>query len=106
MNELRERAIWLLVHGDEPADYWREEAANDARLDKLRDEVRAAAAKPSPEPSPTEPAIAVGPVEAADMLRMSVDTLERRVLPQINSFRVGGKRVVPVAELKRWVAEH
>lgn len=43
--------------------------------------------------------------EAADRLSMSLDTFERRVQPHLALVPCGRLRLVPVAEVERWVAE-
>jgi len=42
--------------------------------------------------------------DAARYLGMSVDSLERHVLPEIKTVRVGRMVLLPVAELEAWVA--
>ena len=44
--------------------------------------------------------------EAAEALGVSVDHLERHVLPELRVVRSGRLRLVPVAELSRWVEEN
>jgi hypothetical protein len=83
VNDLREHAIWLLVHGEEPTDYWREEAAKQGLAP-----------------------IAVGPDTATQLLGVSRDWLEKYVLPHIESVKDSERRLIPVAELERWVGEH
>jgi excisionase family DNA binding protein len=41
--------------------------------------------------------------EAADSLGISIDTFERHVQHELRLLRVGRKRLVPVAELQRFV---
>jgi excisionase family DNA binding protein len=41
--------------------------------------------------------------EAADRLGVSVDTLERRVLGDLRTVRLGGRVLIPRAELRRWL---
>ncbi len=43
------------------------------------------------------------PVEAAQALSMSTDTLARYVLPEIRTVRCGRIRLIPLAELEKWV---
>lgn len=62
-------------------------------------------------PQPAEPQGAAPPRlvvtkdVAAAMLSMSIDSLERHVLPHIRTVRVGGIVRIPVAEVERWVTE-
>lgn len=44
--------------------------------------------------------------EAAEALGMSVDHLERHVLPDLRIVRSSRLRLVPVAELERWISEN
>ncbi len=70
---------------------------------------------PSPDPAPTMPstpatvelpavALAVSRDEAAALLSISVDTFERRVLPDLRVVQVGRRQLVPVRELEAWIA--
>jgi hypothetical protein len=43
--------------------------------------------------------------EAARMLGMSVDSLERHVMPEIQCVRVGRMVLIPVAALEAWIAD-
>jgi hypothetical protein len=53
----------------------------------------------------TAPRVALSREEAAASLGMSVDHFERHVQPTIRMARVGRKVIVPVDELRRWVAD-
>jgi len=46
--------------------------------------------------------VAVTKPQAADLLSMSVDSLERHVLPDLRVIRRGRLVLIPVAELERW----
>ena len=48
----------------------------------------------------------VDPKGAAALLGVSLDTFDRHVAPRIKQLRCGRKRLVPVAELQRFVAEN
>jgi excisionase family DNA binding protein len=50
--------------------------------------------------------LALSKAEAAEALGISVDHLERHVLPELRVVRSGRLRLVPVAELEQWVAEN
>ena len=55
------------------------------------------------------PRLALTRSEAADALGMSLNSFERHVQPDLRLVRRGKLRVVPVAELVRWLdanAEH
>jgi hypothetical protein len=49
------------------------------------------------------PRIALSRAEAAESLGMSLDSFERYVQPYVRLVRRGRMRLVPVAELERWV---
>ena len=49
------------------------------------------------------PALLVSKREAAAMLSMSTDTLERHVIPCLRLVTVGRRVLVPVKELERWI---
>jgi hypothetical protein len=49
------------------------------------------------------PRIALSREEAAAALGMSTDSFERYVQPDVKLVRRGRMRLVPVAELERWV---
>ena len=44
--------------------------------------------------------------EAARSLGVSVDSFERHIQPELQLIRRGRMRLVPVAELERWVSEN
>lgn len=75
-----------------------------ALVDAIADAV--AARLPAP-PSPVEPEgterLALTKAEAAEALGISVDHLERHVLPDLRIVRSGRLRLIPVAELKAWL---
>ena len=48
-------------------------------------------------------ALLVSKREAAEMLSMSVDTLERHVIPHLRLVGAGRRVLVPVRELERWI---
>jgi hypothetical protein len=52
------------------------------------------------------PRVALTREEAAAALGMSIDSFERHVQPTLRMVRLGRMRLVPVAELERWVTEH
>lgn len=59
----------------------------------------------SVETAPT-PRLALCREEAAASLGMSLDSFERHVQPTLRMIRLGRMRLVPVAELERWLTEH
>lgn len=52
------------------------------------------------------PRLALSREEAAASLGMSLDSFERHVQPTLRMIRLGRMRLVPVAELERWLTEH
>jgi excisionase family DNA binding protein len=55
----------------------------------------------TPKPSPAP--IAVGPAQAAEMLGVSRDHLDRHVAHELRWVRIGRRKVVPVSELNAWL---
>ncbi len=55
--------------------------------------------------SAAPPRIAYSPDEAAAALGVSRDYLDLHVLPELRIVRRGRRRLIPVAELERWLAE-
>jgi excisionase family DNA binding protein len=49
------------------------------------------------------PRLALSKVEAAEALGVSVDFFEQHVMPELRVVRRGRRRLVPVAELQRWL---
>ncbi len=49
------------------------------------------------------PRLAVSKVEAAEALGVSVDFLEEHVLHELRIVRRGRRRLIPIAELSRWM---
>lgn len=52
------------------------------------------------------PRFALTRAEAAESIGMSVDSFERHVQPELRLVRRGKIRLVPVAELQRWLNEN
>lgn len=52
------------------------------------------------------PRLALTREEAAAAIGMSLDSWERHVQPSIRLVRLGRMRLVPVAELARWLTEN
>jgi excisionase family DNA binding protein len=50
--------------------------------------------------------LALSKAEAAEALGVSVDFLEDHVLAELRVVRVGRRRLIPVAQLERWLTEH
>lgn len=50
--------------------------------------------------------LALSKAEAAEALGISVDHLERHVLPELRVVRSGRLRLIPVEELTRWLNEN
>lgn len=49
------------------------------------------------------PRLALNKPDSADSLGMSVDSLERHVLPHVRVVRRGRLILIPVAELQKWL---
>jgi hypothetical protein len=52
------------------------------------------------------PRIALTPAEAAAAIGVGPDFFDANVAPELRLIRRGRKRLVPVAELERWMAEN
>lgn len=52
------------------------------------------------------PRIALTPVEAAAAIGVGPDFFDANVAPELRLIRRGRKRLVPVSELERWIAEN
>jgi hypothetical protein len=52
------------------------------------------------------PRLALTREEAAAAIGMGLDSFERHVQPSMRLVRLGRMRLVPVAELERWLAEN
>jgi len=52
------------------------------------------------------PRLALTREEAAAAVGMSLDSFERHVQPTLRLVRLGRMRLVPIAELERWLDEH
>ena len=52
------------------------------------------------------PRLALTREEAAAAIGMSLDSFERHVQPTLRLVRLGRMRLVPIAELERWLGEN
>ncbi len=52
------------------------------------------------------PRIALTPPEAAAAIGVGPDFFEENVAPELRLIRRGRKRLVPVTELERWIADN
>lgn len=52
------------------------------------------------------PRIALTPAEAAAAIGVGPDFFDQNIAPELRLVRRGRKRLVPVAELERWMAEN
>ncbi len=52
------------------------------------------------------PRVALTPPEAAASIGVGPDFFEENVAPELRLIRRGRKRLVPVAELERWIVEN
>jgi hypothetical protein len=55
---------------------------------------------------PDLPRLALTKVEAAQVIGVSVDHLDRHVLPDLRMIRSGRLVLIPIRELERWCDEH
>jgi hypothetical protein len=53
-----------------------------------------------------QPQIAVGPEDAAQMLSVSRDHLERFIAPDLRWIRCGRRKLVPVSDLYAWAEQN
>jgi excisionase family DNA binding protein len=56
--------------------------------------------------APRVPRIAVSKQEAADALGVSIDFFDEHIVADLRTVRVGRRRLIPVAELERWLDKH
>lgn len=109
---------WIAGHGDVSDDdelvrALEEDAAAEHlwATGELPDGWLARELKKSPPPLPKQPkpievpasALAVGRTEAASLLGISTDTLDRYVIPKIRVAYIGKRQLIPVSELKAFV---
>jgi hypothetical protein len=47
--------------------------------------------------------LAYSPIEVGELLGVSVDFVERRILPDLRVIRKGRKVLIPVASIESWV---
>jgi excisionase family DNA binding protein len=52
------------------------------------------------------PRVAFTPSEAAASIGVGPDFFDEHVAPELRLVRVGRKRLIPVAELQRWISEN
>lgn len=57
-------------------------------------------------PARAVPRLALTPREAAESLGIGLTTLKEHVQPHLRIVRCGRVRMIPVAELQRWVNEN
>lgn len=55
---------------------------------------------------PATPALALSVQEAAAALSVSWDTFHQQIEPQLRIVRLGRRKLIPVAELERWLHDH
>jgi len=64
-------------------------------------------AKPSPMGvGPSTPALALTVEQAAAALSVGYDVFHRSIEPRLRIVRLGRRKLIPVAELERWLAEN
>jgi hypothetical protein len=52
------------------------------------------------------PRLALSREEAAASLSVSIDYLDEHVMPELRVVRVGRRKLIPVKELERWIADN
>jgi excisionase family DNA binding protein len=62
-----------------------------------------AGSEPAGTPAATGRRLALSKAEAAEALGVSVDFLERHVMPELPVVRRGRRRLIPVAVLEQWL---
>jgi excisionase family DNA binding protein len=60
----------------------------------------------APVSKPETPALALSIEDAAAALSVSWDTFHEHIAAEVRIVRVGRRKLVPVAELEKWLAEH
>jgi hypothetical protein len=65
----------------------------------------ALAALPKPSLAPV-PRLALDVTEACAAVGVSWDTWRAHIEPEVRLVRIGRRKLVPVAELERWLADH
>jgi len=59
-----------------------------------------------PVAGPSTPALALTVEQAAAALSVSYDTFHESIEPELAIVRLGRRKLIPVAELQRWLVEH
>jgi excisionase family DNA binding protein len=59
--------------------------------------------RPAASPEDRIPRLALSKLEAAQALGVSVDFLEQHVMHELRIVRRGRRRLIPVAEITRWM---
>lgn len=62
--------------------------------------------EPAPSSRRSTTRLALSKAEAAVALGVSIDFLEDHVLAELRVVRIGRRRLIPIRELERWMAEH
>jgi excisionase family DNA binding protein len=55
---------------------------------------------------PSTPALALSVEQACEALGVSWDTWHASIEPDVKIVRLGRRKLIPVAELERWLDEH
>lgn len=88
-------------------EYWQEVLAVERIVDGVEERAEAPPMPREPRPVEVPPvALAVSREQAAALLSVSVDTFERRVLPDLRVVQVGRRQLVPIRELEAWLASN
>lgn len=57
-------------------------------------------------PKPQTPALALTVEQACSALSVSWDTFNQHIAADLKIVRIGRRKLIAVAELERWLAEH
>jgi len=103
LEDMAETALWLDA-GAPPLHEWLE-VRNVGWV--RREDLAPAATLPDAPKLPALPSVMLACTreDAAALLRMSVDSLDRHVLPHLRSIKRGRLVRIPLSELERWVSD-
>jgi len=57
-------------------------------------------------PKPSTPALALSVEQACAALGVSWDTWREHIEPEVRIVRIGRRKLIPLRELERWLADH
>jgi hypothetical protein len=68
--------------------------------------VNGATRPPALSTRPATPALALSTEQAAAALSVSWDVFHEQIEPELRIIRLGRRKLIPVAELERWISDH